>query len=86
MSQVIGRVIREAVAGDDAYNASHVLSHQLCRSSMTETDEAVLADIVESSGLGRGTMPTNLLNDLMASVRISEAQLILLLGQNARTR
>ncbi|MGH3684565.1 MAG: hypothetical protein ACRDSM_05830 [Pseudonocardiaceae bacterium] len=72
-SQVIARVIREAVA--DAYSASDVLSHELCRSHMAQADEEALADIVESSGLRRGTMPANLLDDLMTSAKTSEAQL-----------
>lgn len=74
-SQVIARVIREAVAGADAYSARDVLSHGPCRSSMTETDRTVLTHIVELSGLRCTSMPPNLLNDLMASAKVSEMQL-----------
>ncbi|MGH8906597.1 MAG: hypothetical protein ACRD0K_08780 [Egibacteraceae bacterium] len=74
-SQVITRVIREAVAGSCAYSASDVLSHELCRSRIPEADEDALAAIVERSGLRRGTMPADLLDDLMASAKTSEAQL-----------
>jgi hypothetical protein len=81
-SQVITRVIREAVAGTDAYRASDALSHKLCRSSMTEADEDALADIVELSRLRRGTMPANLLDDLMTSAKMNEAQLAQVLARD----
>ncbi len=79
-SQVIARVIRAAVA--DAYSASDVLSHELCRSSMAQAEEDALAAIVELSGLRRGTMPANLLDDLMTSARTSEAQLAQVLARD----
>ena len=72
---VIARVIREAVTGADAYSASDVLSHELCRSTMAQADEDALTSIVKSSGLRRGTMPADLLDDLMTSARTSQAQL-----------
>ncbi len=74
--QVIARVIREAVAGADAYSASDVLAHQLCRSNMTKTDENALVDIVGSSRIRRGTMPVNLLDDLKISAKTSGTQLV----------
>lgn len=73
--QVITRVIREAVTGADAYSASDVLSHELCRSDMAQADEDALAAIVESSGLRREAMPANLLDDLTTSAATSQAQL-----------
>ncbi len=79
-SEVVARVIREAVADADAYSASDVLSHQLCRSRMAEADEDALTAIVELSGLGRATMPVNLLDDLMTSVKTSQVQLAQVLG------
>ncbi|MGH3814284.1 MAG: hypothetical protein ACRDUV_17840 [Pseudonocardiaceae bacterium] len=81
-SQVIARVIREAVAGADAYSASDVLSHELCRSRMAQADEDTLADIVELSGLRRGTVPASLLDDLMTSAKMSEAQLAQVLARD----
>ncbi len=83
-SRIIARVIHEAVAGADAYSASAVLSHQLCRSYMAQADEDALANIVELSGLRRGTMPTNLLDDLMTSAKTSEAQLAQVLARVTR--
>ncbi|MGH3925229.1 MAG: hypothetical protein ACRDTT_20605 [Pseudonocardiaceae bacterium] len=81
-SQVIARVIREAVAGADTYSASDVLSHELCRSSMAKADEDTLADIVELSGLRRATMPARLLDDLMTSAKTSEAKLAQVLARD----
>jgi hypothetical protein len=53
-----------------------VLSHKLYRSSLAEANEDALADIVELPGLRRGTMPANLLDDLMtSSAKTSKAQL-----------
>lgn len=78
-SEVIARVIREAVA--DAYSASDVLSHELCRASMADTDEDALTTIVELSGLRRGTIPANLLDHLMTSAKTSETQLAQVLAQ-----
>lgn len=79
-SQVIARVIREAVA--DAYSAGDVLSHELCRSHMAQADEDALANIVELSGLRRATMPTDLLDDLMTSTKTNEAQLAQVLARD----
>ncbi|MGH3866806.1 MAG: hypothetical protein ACRDQ4_11835 [Pseudonocardiaceae bacterium] len=81
-SQVIARVIREAAAGADAYSASDLLSHELCRSSMAQANEDALAGIVELSGLRRGTMPANLLDDLITSTKTSEAQLAQVLARD----
>ena len=81
-SQVITRVIREAVAGSCAYSASDVRSHELCRSTMAQADEDALAALVQISGLRRGTMPAHLLDDLMTSAKTSEAQLAQVLTQD----
>lgn len=78
-SQAIARVIREAVVGADARSALDVLAHQPCRSSMAATDKAAVTHIVGLSGLRNATMPPNLLEDLSASVKASEAQLTQLL-------
>lgn len=71
------RLTREAVESMDAYTARDVLSHHLCCSNMSDTDRNALTAIVHESGLNRGTMPAQLLDELMAAVRTSEAQLTL---------
>lgn len=80
-SEVIAKVIREAVAGADAYSAADVLSHELCRSSLAQATEDALAAIIESSGLRRGTMPAHLLDNLMTSAKSSEVQLAQVLAR-----
>ncbi|MGH8885343.1 MAG: hypothetical protein ACRDYX_09270 [Egibacteraceae bacterium] len=84
--EVAARIAREAVTAADAYVAWDVLSHTSYHLSMTEADKQALAAVIEASGLRRGTMPADLLDDLMVSVRTSEAQLAQLLGQDVRTR
>lgn len=74
-SPIITRIIREAVTGADAHSARGVLSHHLCRARLTSTDKTALTRVVELSGLGCGTIPPNLLNNLMNSVKMSETQL-----------
>ncbi len=80
-SEAIARVIREAVADADAYSASDVLSHKLCRPRMAKADADALAATVKLSGLRCGTIPAHLLDDLMTSTKTSEAQLSQLLTQ-----
>lgn len=83
---VAAKIVREAVTSADAYIVRDVLSHTSCHMNMTEADKHALAEVIASSGLHCGTMPTELLDDLTASVRTSEAQLVHLLTQEVRTR
>jgi hypothetical protein len=66
-------------ASTDAYAAREALASTTLRSSITTEDERRLADVVKSSGLGRGSMPVDLLDKLMASVHIAADELRLLL-------
>ena len=70
-------VLRQA--STDAYAAKEALGSTGLRAAITAQDERRLADVVESSGLGRGTMPANLLDDLAASVQSADDRLRLLL-------
>lgn len=79
--QTIDRVIRETVAGTDAYSALDVLAHERCRSSLAEADEITLTDLVALSGLQRGMMPPDLLDDLLTAAKLSEAQLTQVLAR-----
>ncbi|MGH3717851.1 MAG: hypothetical protein ACRDRI_03240 [Pseudonocardiaceae bacterium] len=83
VSQVVARVIREALAAADAYAAEDVLSHETCHSRMTEADEGALAEVVALAGLRRGTMPAEFLDDLMVSVRTSETWLAQVLAHDS---
>lgn len=75
-------LLRNAIvrqASTDAYAAREAISSVALRASITAANERHLADVVESSGLGRGFMPAELLDDLTATVRTAEDQLRLLL-------
>jgi hypothetical protein len=74
-SQVIAKVTWEAATNTDAHSASEVLAHDPCRANMTRADHAILTQIVDLSGLRRGKIPPDLLDDLMTSVKTSEAHL-----------
>jgi hypothetical protein len=71
------RVTHEALTSMDAYIARDVLSHHRRCSNMSAADRTTLVSLVQESGLNRGTMPAQLLDELMAAVRTSEAQLAL---------
>lgn len=73
--RVVERVNQEAVATVDAHLARDVLVHELCRSALSEHDWDTLVEIVESSGLRSGTMPSHLLDALVTSVKVGEEQL-----------
>lgn len=77
--EIVADVAREAVRSGDAYAARDVLSHTSCYASLSDTDMLALAEVIDASGLHRGTMPADLLEDLMASVEIGEAELVHLL-------
>jgi hypothetical protein len=71
------RVTPEALTSMDAYIARDVLSHHRCRSNMSAADRTTLVSLVQESGLRRGTILAQLLDELMAALRTSEAQLAL---------
>lgn len=66
-------IMRTAAA--DAYAARDVLAHPDLCSAMTTDQQRSLNALVRSSGLGRATMPPELLTDLLASVRVAEDRL-----------
>lgn len=73
--QVAAVVVRDALEVADAYAARDVLSHKTCRALTDANASRALTDILRASGLGCGTMPAQLLDDLMESLKISEASL-----------
>ncbi|WP_239405481.1 hypothetical protein [Frankia sp. Cj3] len=73
--QVASAIVRDALETTDAYAAYDALSHETCLSRMTEDGSRALTEIVRASGLERGTIPAEILDDLMESVRISEASI-----------
>lgn len=67
--------VGEVLTCADAHVASEALSHALCRSAMTAAEVHVLNGIVGEAGFNRGTMPAELLDDLMAFTTTSGEQL-----------
>lgn len=85
LSPLSTAVVRQA--STDAYAAREALGSTPLHTSITAQDERQLTDVVQSSGLGRGSMPADLLDDLTASVQTAETDLHLLLhssGTSAR--
>lgn len=64
-----------AAASADTYAAREALAHPVLRPAMTTGQEQALTALVKASGLGRGAIPQELLDDLMASVVLAENQL-----------
>lgn len=70
---VADTVVREALDSADAYAAHDALSHPGCLPHTDADATQSLTDLVQVSGLARGTMPADLRDDLMNSVNISGA-------------
>ncbi|MGH3838125.1 MAG: hypothetical protein ACRDSF_20885 [Pseudonocardiaceae bacterium] len=73
--QVTDVIVRDALESTDAYAAHAALSHQTCHAHIAPGNSRALTEIVRFSGLGRGTVPAGMLDDLMESVRASEASI-----------
>ncbi|MGH3911789.1 MAG: hypothetical protein ACRDTC_00015 [Pseudonocardiaceae bacterium] len=73
--QVASLIVRDALESTDAYAAHAALSHQTCHAHTAPGNSRALTDIVRASGLGRGTIPAGMLDDLMESVKASEASI-----------
>ncbi|MGH3822019.1 MAG: hypothetical protein ACRDRA_04155 [Pseudonocardiaceae bacterium] len=73
--EIAAVIVRDALDSTDAYAAHAALSHQTCHAQITPENSRALTDIVQVSGLGRGTVPADMLDDLMESVRTSEASI-----------
>ena len=83
--QVARVVVRDALDAADAYAAHDALSHRTCLSHTPMDSSQALTEIVQASGLGRRTMPPEMLDDLIESVRVSEASMVgALAGQSPR--
>lgn len=67
------RLLSEAMEARDGHAASDVLASQRCAARLTDAEREALSETVRSSGLGAGTMPPDLLADLLSAAGISEA-------------
>ncbi len=81
-SQIIDIALSDVLRTPDAYAAENLLTHTACRSRMTKTEKQSLDSIIQDSGLGRGAIPSPLLDELMDSVKESEANLTDLLRRS----
>ncbi|MGH3823562.1 MAG: hypothetical protein ACRDRA_12150, partial [Pseudonocardiaceae bacterium] len=70
-----------AAASADAYAAREALAHPVLRPTMTTVQEQAMVALVEASGLGRGAIPQELLDNLMTSLALAENQLRALLDR-----
>lgn len=76
-------IVRQA--STDAHAAREALGSAALLASITAQDEQRLAEVVKSSGLGRGSMPTDLLNELRTSVQVAGDRIFLLLQKRKLT-
>ncbi|WP_322760613.1 hypothetical protein [Frankia sp. Cr2] len=60
-------------AAGDGYAAREVLSHEGFRTRLTRAEQQALSAAVQSSGLGRGAIPADLMADLLSAVTMNEA-------------
>jgi thiopeptide-type bacteriocin biosynthesis protein len=83
---VAGAVARDALGAADAYAAHDALSHATCLSHTTASRSPALAGLVRAAGLGLGTMPAEVLGNLMESVAASEALIMKALNEQTRAQ
>lgn len=72
-ARTAARVVSQAAAAGDAYVARDVLAHDACSALLTDAEVRMLSETLESSGLGRGSMPAHLLDDLLSAVETADA-------------
>ncbi|SBW22521.1 hypothetical protein FDG2_2765 [Candidatus Protofrankia californiensis] len=72
-AQAASRLVGEAVAAGDGYAARDVLAHDGCRARLASAEEQALSASMQSSGLGRGAIPADLMADLLSAVEMSQA-------------
>ncbi|MGW8552838.1 hypothetical protein [Streptomyces tubercidicus] len=69
--EALRRLTREATTYGDGYVARDVLAHPVCREQMDQNDLRSLSTTVASAGLGQGTIPVPLKQDLLDAVAVS---------------
>ncbi len=72
-AQAATRLASEVVMSGDGYAAREVLAHGEFRTWLGDAEKRALAAAVQSSGLGCGVMPEDLITTLLAAVKMSEA-------------
>ncbi|GAB2962511.1 hypothetical protein ACFMQL_12760 [Nonomuraea fastidiosa] len=66
------RLVNEALGSADGYVAREVVAHHWCRTHLSHTEEKSLTSMVETTGLGLGTIPVPLMADLHKAAQTSE--------------
>ncbi|WP_433259677.1 hypothetical protein ACQPYK_48835 (plasmid) [Streptosporangium sp. CA-135522] len=69
--RLLARVASEAIEAGDGYAARDVLGYRSPLTGLTDAPREALAKVVAASGLGMGTMPQELLADLLAAAKVS---------------
>ncbi|MEV0167799.1 hypothetical protein [Nonomuraea fuscirosea] len=72
VSPAYARLVEDALASADGYVAREVLTHDRCSTNLNPADARLLTSAAESAGLGIGTIPDPLLNDLLEAVASCE--------------
>jgi hypothetical protein len=67
------RLISETLAASDAYAARELLASRECAIRLAGNQQRALSESVRSAGIGTGTMPRELLTELLTAAQISEA-------------
>jgi len=86
VQQVAETVTRDALGAADAYAAHDALSHATCLSHTTASRSRALTGLVRAAGLGLGTMPADVQDDLMGSVAASETSIMTALNEQTRAQ
>jgi hypothetical protein len=74
--RIASDLIDRATTAQDGYVARDVLAHSSCHDLLTYTQTRELTDLVETCALGRGTLPANLLADLMTALASAEEVMV----------
>ncbi len=75
-SQLTPVIETDVLRSQDAYAAREVLAHPGCASQVPASTIDALTDLVDISGLGKGIMPTELLDQLTSAITAAEVALI----------
>ncbi|GAA4185781.1 hypothetical protein GCM10022252_16730 [Streptosporangium oxazolinicum] len=73
--RILVHVATEVIEAGDGYAAREVLKHTRGKDGirLSDAQDRALSAVVQSSGLGRGAIPTHLMSDLLAAVTTSQA-------------
>jgi hypothetical protein len=82
--QLAHAIETDVLRSQDAYAAREVLTHPRCTSQIPASTIESLTGLVDNSGLSKGTMPTELSDQLTTAITAAEVALIAALGDQPR--